>query len=77
LGTNASTTVGNWFSGSSGALQEITAGGLEIDSEISLLVQAMATYSANNSGFDPTNSSVHTLPSDTVLQSAVAAAWHA
>ncbi|MCP3445817.1 calcium-binding protein [Bradyrhizobium sp. CCGUVB14] len=77
LGTNTSTTIGNWFSGGGGALQEITAGGLKIDSQISQLVQAMATYSSNNAGFDPTNSSIQTLPSDTTLQSAVAAAWHA
>ncbi len=31
-------------------MQEITAGGLKIDSQISQLVQAMATYSANNTG---------------------------
>jgi len=76
LGTNTSTTVSNWFSGSSGALQEITAGGLKIDSQISQLVQAMATYSANNSGFDPTSSSIQALPNDTALQGAVSAAWH-
>ncbi|OAF14276.1 hypothetical protein AYJ54_42725 [Bradyrhizobium centrolobii] len=77
LGTNTSTTIGNWFAGSSGALQEIVAGGLKIDSQISQLVQAMAVYSANNTGFDPTNSSNHTLPSDTALKNAIGAAWHA
>jgi Ca2+-binding RTX toxin-like protein len=54
-----------------------SAGGLKIDSEVSQLVQAMATYSANNTGFDPTSSSIHTLPNDTTLQNAVGAAWHA
>jgi hypothetical protein len=58
-------------------MQEITAGGLKLDSQISQLVQAMATYSAANPGFDPTSSSVHTLPNDTALQSSMAAAWHA
>lgn len=58
LGTGTSTTVSNWFSGSAGALQEITAGGLKIDSQISQLVQAMATYSANNAGFGPSNPSI-------------------
>ncbi|MCK1331317.1 hypothetical protein IVB57_23620 [Bradyrhizobium sp. CW9] len=76
LGTNTSTTIGNWFSGSSGALQEITAGGLKIDSQLSQLVQAMATYSANNTGFDPTNSTLQALPNDGGLQSAIGAAWH-
>lgn len=77
LGTNTSTTVTNWFSGSAGSLQEITAGGLKIDSQISQLVQAMAIYSSNSTGFDPANSSIHTLPNDTALQGAIGAAWHA
>jgi hypothetical protein len=77
LGTNTQVSIKDWFSSSSNQLQEITAGGLKIDSQISQLVQAMATYSANNSGFDPTSSTVHTLPNDTSLQNSVAAAWHA
>lgn len=77
LGTSTSTTVRNWFSGSAGALQEITAGGLKIDSQISQLVQAMATYSANHAGFDPSNPSIQALPNDTTLPSGVAASWHA
>jgi len=77
LGTNTSTTISNWFSGGSGALQEIAASGLKIDSQISQLVQAMATYSANNTGFDPASSSIQALPNDTALQGAVSAAWHA
>ena len=55
---------------------EIAAGCLKIDSQISQLVQAMASYSANGSGFDPTGSSVHTLPNESALQNAVTAAWH-
>jgi hypothetical protein len=77
LGTNTSVTATNWFSSSSNQLQEITAGGLKIDSQVSQLVQAMATYSADNSGFDPTASSIHTVPNDGGLQPAMAAAWHA
>ena len=58
LGTNTTATVDNWFSGSSSQLQEITAGGVKIDSQISQLVQAMATYSAKQCpGFDPASSS--------------------
>jgi len=72
-----STTISNWFSGSAGSVQAITAGGLKIDSQISQLVQAMATYSVNNTGFDPTSASIHTLPNDTALQGAVTAAWPA
>ena len=77
LGTQTEVTVQNWFSGSSNQLQETTAGGLKIDSQISQLVQAMATYSAANPGFDPTNLSIHTAPNDTSLQNSMAAAWHA
>ena len=77
LGTSASVTVKDWFSSTSNQLQEIDAGGLKIEGEVSQLVQAMATYSANNTGFDPTNSSIQALPSDIALQNAVAAAWHA
>jgi hypothetical protein len=77
LGTNTSVTVNGWFSSSSNQLQEITAGGLKIDSQISQLVQAIATYSANNSGFDPTSSSIQTIPNDTNLQSTLASSWHA
>jgi Ca2+-binding RTX toxin-like protein len=76
LGTNTQVNVSGWFSGGSNELQEITAGGLKIDSQISQLVQAMATYSAGNPGFDPTASSVHTIPNDASLQSSLAAAWH-
>jgi uncharacterized repeat protein (TIGR03803 family) len=77
LGTSNSVTVNNWFSSSSpDQLQEIMAGGLKIDSQVSQLVQAMATYSSNNSGFNPTASGVTSLPSDSSLQSAVGAAWH-
>jgi Ca2+-binding RTX toxin-like protein len=79
LGTQQSITVSNWFAGNARAqVQSITtADGLKIDSQVSQLVQAMATYSAANPGFDPTAASVHTLPTDTGLQTALAAAWHA
>ena len=76
LGTSTSVTVNGWFSSSSNQLQEKTAGGLKIDGQISQLVQAMSTYSAANAGFDPTNSSLHMVPTDTSLQNAVAAACH-
>ncbi|WP_420970809.1 calcium-binding protein [Bradyrhizobium sp. B120] len=77
LGTNTSVTINGWFSGAGSQLQEITAGGLKIDSQVSQLVQAMATYAAANPGFDPTSSSVHTVPNDASLQSTMSAAWHA
>jgi Ca2+-binding RTX toxin-like protein len=74
MGSNSSVTINNWFSGGSNQLQAITAGGLKIDSQISQLVQAMATYSASHSGFDPTSSNA--VPQDTGLQSSIAATWH-
>ncbi|WP_245313865.1 hypothetical protein [Bradyrhizobium elkanii] len=74
--TSNSATVNGWFAGAAVQLQEITAGGLKIDSQVSQLVQAMATY-ANNPGFDPTSSSIHTVPNDTSLQGTMSAAWHA
>ncbi|UZE48462.1 hypothetical protein ONR75_27290 [Rhodopseudomonas sp. P2A-2r] len=77
LGSASNITIHNWYVGSSTQLDDVAAGGLKIDSQISQLVQAMATYSANNPGFDPTSSSIHELPSDSGLQNAVAAAWHA
>lgn len=70
-------TVDNWFGGSDSEMQEITAGGLKIDGQVSQLVQAMATYSANNPAFDPASASGSTTPSDAGLQSAIASSWHA
>jgi hypothetical protein len=75
LGGSTSVTVDGWFSGASSQLQEITAGGLKIDSQISQLVQAMATYSAGQNGFDP--ATVTAVPQDAGLQASMAAAWHA
>lgn len=77
LGTTTEVTLKNWFAGGGNEVQEITAGGLKIDSQVSQLVQAMATYSGVNPGFDPTSASVHTLPNDAALQNSMAAAWHA
>jgi hypothetical protein len=74
MGGQDRTTVSNWFSTSTARLQEIKAGGLEIDSGVAQLVQAMATYSANNPGFNPTTATQ--APNDAGLQAAIAAAWH-
>jgi hypothetical protein len=76
LGTNTSVTTTGWFSSSANQLQEISAGSLKIDSQVSQLVQAMATYAANNPGFDPTSPSISAVPNDTSLQNSLAAAWH-
>jgi hypothetical protein len=76
MGTNTQVDVSGWFSTASNQLQEISAGGLKIDSQVSQLVQAMATYSAGNAGFDPTASGVSSVPANSNLQTAIAAAWH-
>jgi hypothetical protein len=74
LGSNTQVDVSGWFNGSSNQLQEITAGGLKIDSQVSQLVQAMATYSANNPAFNP--ATAMQAPNDPNLQAAIGAAWH-
>jgi hypothetical protein len=48
--------------------------GRSVDSGLTQLVQAMATYPAHNLGFGPTQTSQ--TPNDSTLQSAVAASWH-
>jgi hypothetical protein len=79
MGTQDKITVSNWFSAPSAQLQEIkTADGSRLDntnSNISQLVQAMASYSSNHTGFDPTT--VTQAPNDPTLQNAITAAWHA
>ena len=76
LGTNDSITVDNWFaSDKRNQVESIHSGdGLTIDSQLQQLVSAMATYTANNPGFDPTQTSQ--MPTNSSLQSALAAAWH-
>jgi len=76
LGTTNHVTVSNWFGGNDRAqVQSInTADGLKLDTELQQLVSAMATYSANHPGFDPTQASQ--MPNDPTLQSTLASAWH-
>ena len=74
LGSSSSVTISDWFSGSSHQFQEITAGGLKLDSQISQLISAMATFESDNPGFNP--ASYTQMPSDSTLQSAITAAWH-
>jgi len=76
MGTQDQVTVSNWFGATTAQTQEIkAAGGLEIDAGVASLVQAMATYSSNNSAFNPTTSATQA-PSDPALQGAIATAWH-
>lgn len=75
LGTNSQITVSNWFGSNAGAdVQEIKAGGLEVDSQLASLISAMATYQTNNPSFNPATAS--SMPSNTTLQNAIAASWH-
>ena len=74
MGTKTHVTISGWFSSAANQTQEITAGGLEIDSQVSQLVQAMASYSAANPGFNPTTATQ--APNDPTLQSTIASAWH-
>jgi serralysin len=75
VGTHDQVTVANRSGAASSQLQEITtADGPKLDSQLSQLVQAMATYGAANPGFDPT---VATQASKApALQNTLAAAWH-
>ena len=74
LGTSSQVTIANWYEATAHQLQEITADGYQLDSEISGLVSAMATYAANNPAFDPASASQ--LPSDAALQAEIQSAWH-
>jgi hypothetical protein len=47
---------------------------MQLDSQLSSLVSAMATFSANNPGFNPATATQ--MPSDSTVQSAIATSWH-
>jgi serralysin len=76
MGTNSQVTVASWFASTGAQVSEITAGGLKLDSQVSQLVQAMATYAAANPGFDPTSPLNASAPNNPALQTAIAADWH-
>jgi len=77
LGTTDQVTIKDWFGANASAkLSEIkTSDGMEIDSSVNQLVSAMATFQANNSGYNPTASGTQ-MPPDSALQSSLASAWH-
>jgi hypothetical protein len=76
LGSSQDLKIAGWFSGGSAQISSFdTADGRKLDSQLSQLVSAMATYSANHTGFDPTSATQ--MPTDSTLQSAISAAWHA
>jgi Ca2+-binding RTX toxin-like protein len=74
MGTTEKVTISNWFGSAGNRLQEITASGQKLDSQVSQLVQAMATYSTNHAGFDPTT--ISQAPNDPALQTAISSSWH-
>jgi hypothetical protein len=76
IGTTSKVMVSDWFAGNARAqVQSIhTADGLKLDSQISQLVQAMASFSAANGGFDA--SQALAMPTDGGLQTTIAASWH-
>jgi hypothetical protein len=75
MGTSDSVTVDNWYGSSTAKLGDFRlADNSVLDSSLAQLVQAMATYSASNPGFDPTATSQ--APSDTTLQNAITSSWH-
>jgi hypothetical protein len=75
LGTQDRMTVAGWYANAGAPLEEIkTAGGSMIDSQLNQLVQAMATFGANNSAFNPTTATA--FPTDSTLQGVLAASWH-
>ncbi len=76
MGSSSQVTVAGWYASPNNQLEQITAGGLTLlNNQVAQLVQAMATYSTSNPGFDPT--AVAQVPNDPTLQNAIAAHWTA
>jgi hypothetical protein len=75
LGTSSELTVTDWYDGLENQVQSFQANGLSLDGGLAQLVSAMATYSTNNPGFDP--SAATSMPTDSTLQTTIASAWHA
>jgi hypothetical protein len=80
MGSKTSATMVNWFSNNYSQLSEITvtggsSGNMTLDSQLSQLIQAMASYSANHTSFNPQSSTNAQITDPTVL-SAVSSAWH-
>ncbi len=80
LGTGKQAVIQNWLTGAGSQLSKIVGSdSLTIDTGVQSLVQAMATFSAANSGFNPL-STMHNSLSDSyfgsTVQAAVGTAWH-
>jgi hypothetical protein len=74
LDTTNQITISNWYTSAGDQVNGFAANGLELDTALSSLVSAMATYAAGHSGFNPATAT--SMPTDTTLQSAIAASWH-
>ena len=75
LGTTDQITLTNWYNGNAAnQVQSFHANGLTLDTQVAQLVQAMATYATNNSGFN--SQTATSMPTDTTLQNVTTAAWH-
>ena len=74
LDTTNQITISNWYTSAGDQVSGFAANGLELDSQLASLVSAMATYQSAHSGFNPTTAT--SMPTDTTLQSAIAASWH-
>jgi hypothetical protein len=75
LAANGSADMSGWYSGNAGAqvTSFTTADALKLGTQVAQPVRAMASYGAENSGFDPTIAK--TMPTAATLQDAIAAAW--
>jgi hypothetical protein len=75
IGTNDKVTFTNWFYAPGDQVESFnSADGLTLDSQVTQLVTAMASFASNNPGFDP--STAIAMPTDTTLQAAITASWH-
>ncbi len=75
LGNTSTVTIDNRFSSTGSQLQDINSSdGWKLDSGVTSLVQAMATYASVNPSFHAATATV--MPTNTALQNAITAAWH-
>jgi Ca2+-binding RTX toxin-like protein len=80
MGSSTKGTIDGWFSNDYSKLSSITttdgSGNVStLDSRLNQLIQAMANYSSQNPGFDPTSAANPEI-TDPSLLAAVGSAWH-
>jgi hypothetical protein len=74
LGTTNQIDIAGWYTAAGKQVQSFQAGGLQLDTQVALLVQAMASYATGHTSFNPTTAT--TMPTNSTLQNAIVAAWH-